>query len=397
MFICSCFTVEMSCVSPSSSVSQQVSGAGVGVVLPMPVLDERVLQGCTFAQRKEMMVALFAEYYKACSALAVSASGVGSSVESSVTSHSGGASALIEGSSVSSGSRTGSRQRRRWKKRAVGCLGLDPPGHVQPEFGCADPGYCYLQIVHTAWRSDVAKKLGPWPDLGDLMALPLDQLQSVAVISSLMCDLAAGSIHIVDSLHGYTVKQVIAQVALTFRTGIGTLGTAWEPGDTGLRVERSAKVGGKLADRYASLPECLGSLAGSPAHVFSGADVAILVQSAALLGDADKKRLRMFEAAGDNALSMAIATRCLDERASAQMYQDARSLITNNRYLAELFVGKGLHRFVTYVSGVSPLSKPGADSFEAFVGLIYHELGMSAVVRFCLSVNYFDGYMFFDK
>lgn len=147
-----------------------------------------------------------------------------------------------------------------------------------------------------------------------------------------------------------------------------------------------------LADKFGDLQTCLACLAGEPDHKFPDGDLRLVGLSAALLDSDSKKRLKLLEAVGDNALSMAVASRCLARGLSAQTYQEARSVVTSNGKLAELFVKEGLDKFVSFAAGVVPSSKVGANSMEAFAGLIYADLGMSGVISFCTNSGLFLNY-----
>lgn len=258
------FTVEMACVSPQSSVSQQCGESAVDVVLPAPVIDESVFRGCSFEQRKELVVALYAEYYKACVSCVVSGS-VRSVAASSVTTVSDVGSAISGDSGVSSvsvGSSSVSRpsaraRRRRRKKDGLMVSPTDAPAETYTD------GLCYLRLVHPGYRTEVQSECGMWPTMRVVLGLPLSRLISVAEMSSFMVVVSDGGLHFVDSCDGYPLPQVVAQIAFRYRTALGTLGSAWTPSSTGLNVHQDMVVGGYIGAGMMDLPtevisDCVG-------------------------------------------------------------------------------------------------------------------------------------------
>jgi len=101
-------------------------------------------------------------------------------------------------------------------------------------------------------------------------------------------------------------------------------------------------------------------------------------QSIALLGAADKTRSRVLQAVGDNALSLALSIRVLDSGGSAQEYQELRSVVSNNAFLAGKF-GPSVFYTVFQDVGSTLSPKTGGGAVEALVGTVFIVRGMPAV------------------
>jgi len=239
-------TSRMSSVSPSASASQCVVKDCVSPVPPVAPSFLRCDDVGRVLTRGEIQ--LIREYYAALSTYNVACQALGSVVGSS---QSGYSSSVTSSSAVQSTCSTRSWRRRRRRRSAVSALvGPSlPQGGAVVEEALVEvrPGLCYVQIVQPKWQQSVVNELGEWPTLGTLMALPLDKLVSVEELAAVMCNLDGRSIHIIDSLHGYTLKQVVRQVASVYRTALGTLGSAWHSEVTGLVVDRFMNVGGEIA------------------------------------------------------------------------------------------------------------------------------------------------------
>jgi hypothetical protein len=98
----------------------------------------------------------------------------------------------------------------------------------------------------------------------------------------------------------------------------------------------------------------------------------------ALLASEDKINAKVLQAVGDNALSLAISLRILDAGGTVQEYQETRSRVTNNAYLAGKF---GSSVFRSAFQDVGPVLSPrtGGGAMECVIGVTYLMGGVEAV------------------
>lgn len=167
-----------------------------------------------------------------------------------------------------------------------------------------------------------------------------------------------------------------------------------EHGSGLVRMGSSSQPGPSVAssdDLLHYYNEALMCLAGKEGHRLDFDRLTLLSKSAALLDTVDKRSMKVLEAVGDAALTLAIASKCSREFRTTQEYQTARSAITSNSTLSSAYVDNGLDKYVTFVAGVSPgQGNVGAYMLEAILGTLYEVHGIDSVDMACRVLGLYD-------
>jgi len=258
-------------------------------------------------------------------------------------------------------------------------------------------GYCYTQVMKPSWVEKAKADLSLWPTFGELIQYHSVAYDMQACKEALLVNVGDGKFHVLktdtclamgDSFYNCVARRVGAMATPPPAVSLGGfVGAACVP-RLGVSPDFGDEFGGT-----SGLGPYLARLSGVPDHVFDPTDLVIVSSSAALLGPVHKRRLKMLEALGDSVLSSDIALRCLREGRTAEEYQNARSVVTSNPSLSRLYAENVPAGMVTFASGVDPgKGKVGAYVIEAWLGLVYNELGADALSAVCSAIGVYSQY-----
>lgn len=359
----------MSDVSPDSSVSN----ISVQVAMPEFPFAGKLDPASITPQVAEVLK----YYYDACKAVA-----------------SWGAGRDVVNSPSAASSRSRVRRRRRPRGSRVSAGSSVQSRSVQERSSEADlDGLCYLKLVVESRRREARAMCGLWPSFSALLAMPALWLDVGEVEKLNLVRAGAERFHL-TSAPGPSVKCTLA----------GLAGRRKSEGGTVSELAATWQIDRKLVDYLPSERALLGGsgqdvaiwlseMSGENVESFVGEDLAVVSNVSANLPVASKQRLRLFEVSGDSALTMAVATKCLDKHLTAQAYQEARSVVTSNPTLARVYSEKVPKGLLVFPAGVDPgKGKAGANALEAFIGYVYLVAGMRAVVVMCERLGLFDQY-----
>jgi len=117
-------------------------------------------------------------------------------------------------------------------------------------------------------------------------------------------------------------------------------------------------------------------------------DVVCATSGASMLSSPDRDRSRVMQVAGDSVITLVVAMESLELKYSVEQFQAARSALTSNVSLSELFVKRFPQHLFKFAADVFPgKGKVGANSLEAVVGLVMVAAGIDQASEFVRAVG----------
>lgn len=247
-----------------------------------------------------------------------------------------------------------------------------PVKFVTPRFACgavdlfsagSDERACYIPLLVRDHKD--MPRLVEWAALVQEELVPVQEMDGYGLVRT-----GRESWHITRGA-GMSVSRVVEALKI-----------AKKKGHAGAIVDgqhvKLKDVVGAVSQMTEALAKQLTSLDGISLEELDEKGGRICGQSVALLAATDKTRSRVLQAVGDNALSLVLSVRVLDSGGSAQEYQELRSRVSNNAYLAGKF-GSSVFYAAFQDVGSTLAPKTGGGALEALVGTVFLVRGFPAV------------------
>lgn len=272
------------------------------------------------------------------------------------------------------------------------------------EAGLPD-GFCYQAVIYPEFRGLAASELGLWPTIERLATSPARWFSLVQLTTACISALPSGRAHIGfvrDGSGSNFFENVVSLARRNARVGAASSfagvarAAAVSCGMSGTvsSVTHSTLVGADngFVSGGNRLRGWLANVSGVAAVKFSSDQVHVVSNSAALLDQGGRRRLRVFEAVGDSALTLVVALRCQERDESVEAFQSMRRAHTANTNLTVLFNSVVPDGCVAFAGGVDPhVGTVGAKALESLVGLVCIVGGMDAVHRMCDTIGLLGG------